>query len=69
MIQCRKCFTRLSCVCHFEPTSFVGQRLSTGDRSAICKQCYGKAQGKTPAQIDDELKELAFERELETSHL
>lgn len=49
-------------MCHFDPSTVAAEGLSNGMRSALCKECVLESQGKTPDEINDELKELAFEQ-------
>ena len=65
LIQCRQCRIEKTCACHFQPTTFARGRLASGMRSALCKLCFARRQNKTEAQINDELREIAFELRLE----
>ncbi len=64
-IQCRQCRLQKTCACHFEPSTFASARLKSGARSALCKLCFARRQNKTETQINEELRELAFELKIE----
>ena len=68
MIQCLVCRVRKTCGNCFEPTTFAVERLANGARSAVCKPCFEKQQGKTQEEIDGELLEVAFELKQDSSY-
>lgn len=61
MTMCFQCRVQLGCGCNFEDSTKGKQPLASGVWVAMCKVCFLRSQGKSEAQIDDELREIAFD--------